>query len=221
VENNFVKYERKQEKTMGLFKNTMKIFDNGQEFSIWDKYALKALINRKITISDNVLNKYLRSLTSKHTERDLKELEFHSLNGNIFQLNAVTNKIGKVKMKFEILEMKHNNKKSFIKLELKSKEIVKKAALSWALSKMTAGMLSKFFGDANLGEGMKLSIKGNIIVLDFRDRLQEAKAGMLSIKGQPLLNAVHINGVTTHKDYLEFNTDLKVKQFVSGLLEKH
>ena len=206
---------------MGLFKNTMKIFDNGQEFSIWDKYALKALINRKITISDNVLNKYLRSLTSKHTERDLKELEFHSLNGNIFQLNAVTNKIGKVKMKFEILEMKHNNKKSFIKLELKSKEIVKKAALSWALSKMTAGMLSKFFGDANLGEGMKLSIKGNIIVLDFRDRLQEAKAGMLSIKGQPLLNAVHINGVTTHKDYLEFNTDLKVKQFVSGLLEKH
>lgn len=206
---------------MGLFKNTMKIFDNGQEFSIWDKYALKALINRKIIISDNVLNKYLRSLTSKHTERDLKELEFHSLNGNIFQLNAVTNKIGKVKMKFEILEMKHNNKKSFIKLELKSKEIVKKAALSWALSKMTAGMLSKFFGDANLGEGMKLSIKGNIIVLDFRDRLQEAKAGMLSIKGQPLLNAVHINGVTTHKDYLEFNTDLKVKQFVSGLLEKH
>jgi len=82
---------------MGLFKNVMKILDNVQEFSIWDKYTLKALINRKIIISDNVLNKYLRSLISKHAENDLKTLEFHSLNDNIIQLNAVTNKIGKVK----------------------------------------------------------------------------------------------------------------------------
>ena len=118
------------------------------------------------------------------------------------------------------MEMKHNNTESFIKLELKSKEIVDKSVLSWALSKMTAGMLSKVFGDINFGKGLALNIEGNSIMLDFRERLEESKAGKINVKGQPLLNAVHINGVTAHKNYLEFNTVLKAKQFFDGFLDK-
>ncbi|WP_378956271.1 hypothetical protein [Pelosinus sp. sgz500959] len=179
--------------------------------NIVDKKTLAGLLAGQLSVKDDAINSGL-ALTRKNTNSEgVSNIIVKSMPGQQLQLDLETTKLGNVRLHCRIRDLQHNCTESVMKIELLEKKLLDKPMLSWIFSLISLGIINAIFGNVDLGEGLEVDINGNIITIDFRQRLLATHAGSFKLGGFSLTDVVVITGVKTYDGYVALQTGLNKK----------
>ena len=193
------------EKVKQLFGNKVKpVLDGLIEF--WGQQTIRELLIGKVKVPDSTINKYLKAKTAG--DEALPEMCIRFMGDNKLQIEAFTTKTGKVNLVAELGELKHNEQGSSLSLTVLQRNLPERPLLSKILGCFALSTLLKLFGPVDIGPGISISPTGNMLTVDFTDRLRQSPAGKLALGEQSLLNVIAVNGGKVYKGYIELDVSL-------------
>ena len=191
-------------KTLDLITNT------------WDAQTLDSLLQGKVVITEAILNTYLTYQLKNNQEVDSLQVLFP--NGNV-QVTATTAKLGKVVLNSNLHTLRHSSNESVMILDVLDKQLPDKAILSWLASWVSLGVVARFFGPLEFGDGITVQVEKNRVTVNFRERLQAALPDSMQIFGKPLRDVVIIDEAKVIKGAVELSCKLDVIPTVRKALE--
>lgn len=180
--------------------------------NIVDKKTLAGLLVGQLTVKDDAINSGLVLAGKNSNGEGISDITVKSMSGDQLQLDFATAKLGNVRLHCRIRALQHNSNESLMKIELLEKKLLDKPMLSWIFSLLSLGMINAIFGNVDLGEGLEVDIDGNIITIDFRQRLLASRAGSFKLGGISLTDAIVVNGVKTYDGYVVLQAGLNTKE---------
>ena len=179
--------------------------------NVWDKKTLRGLLDGQVILTDEAINSSLVLVRKKSDREEVGDIAVTSLPDDQLQLDFATTKWGNIRLHCRIMSLKHNDVESFLVIKLLGKKLLDKPMLSWIFSMISLSIFNKIFGDIELGEGLEVDIVGNVMKIDFRQRLLASQAGKIKVGGFSLLDTVVVKDLKTYDGHVVLQAGLNKK----------
>ncbi|MEA4834431.1 MAG: hypothetical protein VB133_04765 [Anaeromusa sp.] len=152
--------------------------------NLLDAQTLRELLNGKVAISDQVVNKYLAI--------EGQGLCVYAKPDNVVEIIKETSQWGTICLLASVTTIIHDDKQSTIALQVREKKVIGKCIVSWVLSMCKMSWLTKLVGNPALGEGLAVSVDGDCITVDFKKKLSTTKLATMKLQDKSILNMVRV-----------------------------
>jgi hypothetical protein len=170
---------------------------------IWTRQTLLELMSGQVVVQDVVVNAYL----NKESKR-FKRIHVITMVGQSLRIEAVTTQGTAVHLSTRIKSLVHNSMQSRLVVEIEKLSLPQREIVSWLLQYTSAGFLTKFFPTMD-GDGINVSFDGDLVTIDFREKLHSEIQLRCGVIGETLLDHMEIFGVTTGAGESAFKVKLK------------
>jgi hypothetical protein len=183
----------------------------------WDAQTFGALLQGKVSVPDDVLNKGLAAAIEEGCP--VKELTVTSQENHQIKIVALTAQNGRVVLVCTVEQFEHNKDHSFIKMKVTDKKLPDRPVVSWIFSRVSLAMVSKLAGNIVPGDGLTVAIHGNEVTVDFHQALYASRFAGIDLFGYKPLDALTISGLTPQKGYVEMNTDIDLPDNIKAMIQ--
>lgn len=178
-----------------------------QIINIWNEQAVKDLLNGKTVISDKVINDYL----AKTSSAKVSEIRVYAKENNVVEIHLLSEKWGLIQLAGLIAEVKHDTLQSTLTFQLLRKELLGKRFISWLFSLFRISWFTKIFGTIEFGEGIAVSVDGDCIKMDFKERLNKTTLAKMQVQDKSLLNVIRVNDIKAETGQFILDVCLDIK----------
>lgn len=189
-------------------------------YDLCGRQTLQGLMDGKIIVTDNAVNKMLEmQLADQGQTLNTEEMWVHFREGNKVDIRAKTSKWGTFEGTGTIREIRHDKETSRIKIQFKDTDWRGKGVRSWVMSKFSLGFLASFMGGSiNVADDVKVYAHHNTVNVDFRESLAHSQIGKAEMLGVRFVDCVKISDGQSHEGYIELNTELDVEEKIKCLM---
>ena len=187
----------------------------------WDHATLQEIADGKLFVSDDMMNEAIaKQVAAQGDDAPVTSIVLKSHENGRLDITADTKKLGPVELSGTIEEFVHDGDQSLLKYHVRSKNIPQHGLMSWVFSRISLSMAERMVGHIDLPENMPVTVKRNVVTVDFHKVLTESQLGQTTFEGHSLLDMVEIKSATPKDGGVLFETELHVPDDVKAALRR-
>ena len=191
----------------------------------WNRQTLMEILSGNIAVPDEEINKLIKeNLEKRKKPGNLTDLTIVSRQDGRLEIQAATKRLGRIEMIGQIKECVHDGERSYITYQMQERALKDQGLLSWIVSRISLSMTAKLFGDLNFSDDLPVTIRGNRVTVDFKERLKNSSLAQKTYNGVSLLQIIKVEQAVPHDGYIVFKTSLEIpeeiKESLKGIFQK-
>lgn len=160
---------------------------------IWKRQTLVELMGGHLIIPDTLVNSMLRQKV-----QGFKSINITTMPGQRLEIEAEKSQGNVTQVSATIKALVHNSEKSQMILHVEELKLKDEKILSFLLKWVSVGFLAEFFPVLD-EEGIKLSFEGNLVTIDFREKLYASALQRIGKSGKTVIDLVEILDIATRQ----------------------
>lgn len=187
--------------------------------STWSKETIKSLMDGHIAVPEKVINDALAEQLENSEDNNIKSMSVACHENGKMDILADTKSIGRVEISGTFEKFVHNKDESVMHFKVKERALKDQGLLSWFVSRMPLSMTQQLMGKIDVSDEIPVKIKGNTVMVDFKESLQKSKLAEKQVNGHPVLDMIEIEEAVPKDGYIDFKTKLNIPDDVKDMFK--
>lgn len=184
----------------------------------WSKETIRELVDGNVAVPDKTINDALAEQFKNNPEGNVTAMSIVSHENGKVDIFADTKSIGRVEISGTFEKFVHNQDESVMHFKVKERALKDQGLLSWFVSRMPLSMTQGLVGKIDISEEIPVKIKGNTIMVDFKESLQKSKLAERQVNGHQVLYMFEIQEAVPKEGYIAFKTKLDIPDDIKDML---
>lgn len=185
----------------------------------WSRETIKELIDGNVAVPDKVINQALAEQFQDKPDGNVTSMYITSHENGKIDIFADTKSIGRVEISGTFEKFVHNQDESVMHFKVKERALKDHGLLSWFVSRMPLSMTQGLVGKIDISDDMPVKIKGNTVMVDFKENLQKSKLAEKQVNGHQALYLFEIEEAIPKEGYIAFKTKLHIPDDIKDMLK--